>query len=125
VKLFPLSVAIAVALALFFEPLSHAIPDQRCDMLGRSASQAKNCHGCCGQMKCCPIATKQQEKAQSSEPAASSRLDSGFGKILALASKDSALLYLLPGDGQKYRVLRTFSPAPATPSLAVLCIRLI
>jgi hypothetical protein len=76
-------------------------------------------------MKCCPISMKQQEKAQSSGPAASDRLDSGFGNFLALASKDSALLYLLSGGGQKYRVLSAFSPAPVARSLALLCIRLI
>ena len=75
-KLFPLSVAIALALALFFAPLSRAIADQRCDMLGRSASQAKNCHGCCEQMKCCPV-SKQEEKAQPTQPTSSSRPDVG------------------------------------------------
>jgi hypothetical protein len=124
VKLFPLSVAIAVALALFFAPLSRAIADQRCDMLGRSASQAKNCHGCCDQMKCCPV-SKQGEKAQSGQPASSSRLDSGFSNVLAVASKDSVLLYLLSGGVQNYRVLSTFFPAPIALSLARLCIRLI
>ena len=87
VKLFPLSVAIALALALFVAPLSRAIADQRCDMLGRSASQAKNCQGCCEQMKCCSV-SKQEEKAQSTQPTSSSRSDSGFGNILAVTSKD-------------------------------------
>jgi hypothetical protein len=36
-----LSVAIAVAVALFFAPLFRAIADQRCDMLGRSDSEGK------------------------------------------------------------------------------------
>lgn len=123
-KLFPLSVAIALALALFFAPLSRAIADQRCDMLGRSASQAKNCHGCCEQMKCCPVA-KQEEKAQPTHPTSSSRPDVGFGNILALTSKDSVLLYLLSCHLENYRPVRTSSTAPTALSLARLCIRLI
>ena len=123
-KLFPLSVAIALGLALFFAPLSRAIADQRCDMLGRSASQAKNCHGCCEQMKCCPVA-KQEEKAQPTQPTSSSRPDVGFGNILAVTSKDSVLLYLLSCDLENYRPVRTSSTAPIALSLARLCIRLI
>ena len=123
-KLFPLSVAIALALALFFAPLSRAIADQRCDMLGRSASQAKNCHGCCEQMKCCPVA-KQEEKAQSTYPTSSSRPDVGFGNILALISKDSVLLYLLSCHLENYRPFRRSSAGPVALSLARLCIRLI
>jgi hypothetical protein len=124
VKLFPLSVAIVVALAVFLAPLSRAIADQRCDMLGRSASQAKNCHGCCNQMKCCSV-SKQEEKAQSTQSTSSSRSDSGFGNILAVTSKDFVLLYSLPDDLEKYRRFRTSSAAPLTLSLARLCIRLI
>ena len=124
VKLFPLSIAIVLVLALFFAPLSRAIADQRCDMLGRSASQAKNCHGCCEQMKCCPV-SKQDEKAQSTQPTSSSRLDSGFGNILAVTSKDFVLLYSLSGDVENYRPFRTSSAAPVALSLARLCIRLI
>jgi hypothetical protein len=124
VKLFPLSVAIAVALALFFAPLSRALANQRCDMLGRSASQAKNCHGCCDQMKCCPV-SKQEEKAQSEQPASSSRLDSGFGNILAVAAKHSVPLYSLSGSAEGCRPYLTFPPTPAALSLALLCIRLI
>ena len=123
-KLFPLSVAIAVVLALFSAPLSRAIADQRCDMLRRSASQAKNCHGCCEQMKCCPV-SKQEEKAQSSQPTSSNRPDSGFGNILAVTSKDSVLLYLLSCHLENYRPVRTSSTAPIALSLARLCIRLI
>jgi hypothetical protein len=124
VKLFPLSVVITLALAVFVAPLSRAIADQRCDMLGRSASQAKNCHGCCDQMKCCSV-SKQEEKAQSTQPTSSSRSDSGFGNILAVTSKDFVLLYLLPSDLENYRPFRTSSAAPLTLSLARLCIRLI
>jgi hypothetical protein len=124
VKLFPLSVAITLALAVFLAPLSRAIADQRCDMLGRSASQAKNCHGCCDQMKCCSV-SKQEEKAQSAQPTSSSRSDSGFGNILAVTSKDFVLLYSLPSDLENYRSFRTSSAAPLTLSLARLCIRLI
>ena len=123
-KLFPLSVAIALALALFVAPLSRAIADQRCDMLGRSASQAKNCHGCCEQMKCCPV-SKQEEKAQSSQPTSSNRPDSGFGSILAVTSKDSVLLYLLSCHFENYRPVRRSSAGPVALSLARLCIRLI
>ena len=123
-KLFPLSVAVAMALALFSAPLSRAIADQRCDMLGRSASQAKNCHGCCEQMKCCPVA-KQEEKAQPTQPTSSSRPDVGFGNILAVTSKDSVLLYLLSCHLENYRPVRTSSTAPIALSLARLCIRLI
>ena len=124
VKLFPLSIAIVLALALFLAPLSRAIADQRCDMLGRSASQAKNCHGCCEQMKCCPV-SKQEEKAQSTQPTSSSRSDSGFGNILAVTSKDSVLLCSLSDEAENYRPFRTSSAAPLTLSLARLCIRLI
>jgi hypothetical protein len=124
VKLFPLSVAIAVVLALFFAPLSCAIADQRCDMLGRSVSQAKNCHGCCDQMKCCPVA-KQEEKAQSTQPASSSRLDSGFGGILAVSLKESVLLHSLSDGLESCRPLPNSSFAPVALSLARLCIRLI
>jgi hypothetical protein len=124
VKLFPSSVAITLALALFLAPLSRIIADQRCDMLGRSASQSKNCHGCCDQMKCCPV-SKQEEKAQPTQPTSSSRSDSGFGNILAVPSKDSALLYSLSGDVENFRPFRTPSAAPVALSLARLCIRLI
>ena len=124
VKLFPLSIAIVLALALFIAPLSRAIADQRCDMLGRSASQAKNCHGCCEQMKCCSV-SKQEEKAQSTQPTSSSRSDPGFGNILAVSSKDSVLLYSLSADAENYRPFRTPSAAPVALSLARLCIRLI
>ena len=124
VKLFPLSIAIVLSLALFVAPLSRAIADQRCDMLGRSASQAKNCHGCCEQMKCCSV-SKQEEKSQSTQPTSSSRSDSGFGNILAVPPKDPVLLYSLPGDVEDYRPFRTSSAAPLTLSLARLCIRLI
>ena len=72
-------------------------------MLGRSASQAKNCHGCCEQMKCCPVA-KQEEKAQPTQPTSSSRPDVGFGNILAVTSKDSVLLYLLSCHLENSRV---------------------
>ncbi len=123
-KLFSLSVAIVMALALFFAPLSRAIADQRCDMLGRSASQARNCHGCCEQMKCCSV-SKQEEKAQSSQPTSSSRLDSGFGSIAAITSKDFVLLYSLSGGVASYRPFATSSPVPVSLSLARLCIRLI
>jgi hypothetical protein len=105
-------------------PLSRAIADQRCDMLGRSASQAKNCHGCCEQMKCCPV-SKQEEKAQSGQAAAGNRLDSGFGNILAVASKDFVLLYLLPSGAESFRVVPTPSASSTALSLALLCIRLI
>jgi hypothetical protein len=124
VKLFPLSIAIVLVLALFFAPLSRAIADQRCDMLGRSASQTKNCHGCCEQMKCCPV-SKQEEKAQSTQPKSSSRSDSGFGNILAVTAKDCVLLYSLAGDVENYRTFRTSSAAPVALSLERLCIRLI
>jgi hypothetical protein len=124
VKLFPLSIAIVLVLALFFAPLSRAIADQQCDMLGRSASQAKNCHGCCDQIKCCPV-SKQDEKAQSTQPTSSSRLDSGFGHILAVTSRDFVLLYSLSSDVENYRPFRTSSAAPVALSLARLCIRLI
>ena len=124
VKLFPLSIAIVLSLALFVAPLSRAIADQRCDMLGRSASQAKNCHGCCEQMKCCSV-SKQEEKSQSTQPTSSSRSDSGFGNILAVTSKDSVLLYSLSSGVENYRPFRTSSAAPLTLSLARLCIRLI
>jgi hypothetical protein len=124
VKLLPLSVAITLALAVFVAPLSRAIADQRCDMLGRSASQAKNCRGCCDQMKCCSV-SKQEDKAQSTQPTSSSRSDSGLGNILAVTSKDFVLLYLLPSDLENYRPFRTSSAAPLTLSLARLCIRLI
>src|SRR5215207_7737618 len=117
VKLFPLSVAITLALAVFVAPLSRAIADQRCDMLGRSASQAKNCHGCCDQMKCCSV-SKQEEKAQSTQPTSSTRSDSGFGNILAVTSKDFVLLYLLPCDLGNYRPFRTSFAAPLSLSLA-------
>jgi hypothetical protein len=123
-KLFPSSIAIVLVLALFLAPLSRAIADQRCDMLGRSASQAKNCHGCCDQMKCCPV-SKQEEKAQSTQPTSSSRSDSGFGSILAVTSKDSVVLYSLPSDVENYRPFGISSAAPLTLSLARLCIRLI
>ena len=124
VKLFPLSIAIVLALALVLAPLSRAIADQRCDMLGRSASQAKNCQGCCEQMKCCPV-LKKEEKAKSTQPTSSSRSDSGFGNLLAVTSKDSVLLYSLSRDVENYRPFRTSSAAPVALSLARLCIRLI
>ena len=124
VKLFSLSISIVLSLALFVVPLSGAIADQRCDMLGRSASQANNCHGCCDQMKCCPV-SKQEEKAQSGQPTSSSRSDSGFGNIIAVTSKDFVLLYSLSGDAENYRPFRTSSAAPVALSLARLCIRLI
>jgi hypothetical protein len=120
VKLFPLSIAVVLALALFLTPLSRAIADQRCDMLGGSASQAKSCQGCCQQMKCCSV-SKQEEKAQSTQPTSSSRSDSGFGNILAVPPKDS----VLPRDVEDYRPFGTSSAAPSTLSLARLCIRLI
>jgi hypothetical protein len=123
VKLFPLSVAIAVALALFLAPLSPVLADQRCDMLGRSPSQAKNCHGCCEQMKCCPV-EKQGEKAQS-QPTSSSRSDSGFGSIAAITAKDFVLLYSLSGGVASYRPFATSFHVPVSLSLARLCIRLI
>jgi hypothetical protein len=124
VKLFPLSIAVAMALALFFAPLSRAIADQRCDMLGRSASQARNCHGCCEQMKCCPV-SKQEEKSQSTQPISSSRTESGFGNILAVTSKDFVLLYSLSVNVENLRLFQASSAAPVAPSLARLCIRLI
>jgi hypothetical protein len=124
VKCLPLSVAITVALALFFAPLSRAIADQRCDMLGRSPSQAKNCHGCCDQMKCCPV-LKQEEKAQSNQPTSSNRADSGFVNILAVTSRHTALLYSLSGGVESYRPFATSSRAQVALSLARLCMRLI
>jgi hypothetical protein len=124
VKFFRSSVAIVLALAFCFAPLCRVVADQRCDMLGRSASQAKNCHGCCEQMKCCPV-WKQEEKSQPAQPTSSSRSDSGFGNILAVTSKDFVLLYSLSGDVENYRPFRTSSAAPVTLSLARLCIRLI
>jgi hypothetical protein len=124
VKFLPLSVAIAVALALFFAPLSRAIADQRCDMLGRSSSQAKNCHGCCEQMKCCAV-SKQQEKGESSQSTSSSRPDSGIGSIPAVTSKDSVLLHSFLNGGRGYQPSTAPSAAPVAPSLALLCIRLI
>jgi hypothetical protein len=124
VKLLPLSTAIVLALALFLAPLSGAIADQRCDMLGRSASQARNCHGCCEQMKCCAV-SKQDEKAQSTQPVSGSRSDPDFGNILAATSKDSVLLYWLSADAEDNRPLRTPFAAPIALSLARLCIRLI
>jgi hypothetical protein len=111
VKLFPLSVAVTVVFALFVAPLSRAIADQRCDTLGRSASQAKNCQGCCEQMKCCSV-SKQEEKSQSTQPTSSSRSDSGFGNILAVTSRDFVLLYSLSGGVENYRRFRTSSVAP-------------
>jgi hypothetical protein len=124
VKLFPLSVTIALALALFVAPLSRAIADQRCDMLGRSASQAKDCQGCCDRMKCCSV-SKQEEKAQSSKPTSNSRSDSGVGNILAVTPKDFVLLYSLSGGVENFRPFRTSSAAQLTLSFARLCIRLI
>jgi hypothetical protein len=124
VKPFRLSVAIALALALIFAPRALVFADQPCDMLGRSASQAKNCHGCCQQMKCCPV-SKQEEKAQSTLPTASNRADSGFGNILAISSKDSVLRYSCSGSVGSYRSFGMWPPAPVTLSLARLCIRLI
>jgi len=124
VKLVPLSVAIALALALSLAPLARAIADQRCDMLGRSASEAKNCHGCCDQMKCCPV-SKQEEKAQSTQPISSNRSDSGFGSIVAVALRDSLLLWPVSVGWENYRSFRTSSSAPTALSLARLCIRLI
>src|SRR4029434_8715044 len=110
-----------MALALFFAPLSRAIAAQRCDMLGRSASEAKNCHGCCEQMKCCPV-SKQEEKAQSTQPTSSSRSDPGFANILAVSSKDSVLLYSLSADAEDYRPFRTPSAAPVALFLSRLVI---
>ena len=121
---FPLSVAIALALALFFAPLSRALADQRCDMLGRSASQAKNCHGCCDQMKCCTV-SKQEEKSQSPQPISNSRSDSGFGNSLAVTFNDSVLLYSLFGDVENFRPFRASFAFRTAPSLERLCIRLI
>jgi hypothetical protein len=124
VKLSSLSVAIAVTLALLLAPLSRAIADQRCDMLGRSDSEAKNCQGCCAQMKCCPV-SKQEEKAQSTQPISGNRPDSGFGNILAIASADCLLLYSLACNSEEYRLPEASSSAPIALSLARLCIRLI
>jgi hypothetical protein len=120
VKLFPLSITIAVTLALL---LSRVGADERCDMLGRSASQARNCHGCCEQMKCCPV-SKQEEKTQSGQPA-SSRLDPGSGNIFAVASRESVFLYVLAGRAESSRLVSTSCRPPAARSLALLCIRLI
>jgi hypothetical protein len=107
---------------LFVAPLS-CYADQQFDMLGRS-TLGKKLHGCCDQMKCCPV-SKQEEKAQSTQPTSSSRSDSGFGNILAVTSKDCVLLYSLSGDAENYRPFRTSSAAPVNLSLARLCIRLI
>jgi hypothetical protein len=65
VKLFPLSVAIALALTLFLAPMPQVFAAQECDMFGVSPIEARNCHGCCAQMKCCSV-PNQDENSQPS-----------------------------------------------------------
>src|SRR5882724_2889618 len=96
VKLFRLSVAIAVALTLFLAPMPRVFAAQECDMFGVSPVEARNCHGCCAQMKCCS-APNQDENSQPALPGSNNRLDSGCDSILAIVPKFSVLLYALPG----------------------------
>jgi hypothetical protein len=124
VKLIPLSVGIAVALTLFVAPVPRVISAQECDMFGVSQTEARNCHGCCAQMKCCSVPDRD-EKSQPALPESKNRSDSGCDNILAFVPKFSVLLYALPGDGEDYRASRLASVTPVFSSLAHLCIRLI
>ena len=124
VKLFPLSVGIALALTLFLAPVPRAVAAQECDMFGVTPIEARNCHGCCAQMKCCSV-PDHDEKSQPALPGSNNRSDSGCDNILAVTSKDSILLYSLPSDVENYRPFGILSAAPLTLSLARLCIRLI
>jgi hypothetical protein len=124
VKLLSLSVAIAVALAVFLAPVPRVFTAQECDMFGVSPFEARNCHGCCAQMKCCS-APNQDENSQPPLPGSNNRPDSGCDSILAVVPKLSVLLYALPGDSEDYRPSRPASVTPVFSSLARLCIRLI
>jgi hypothetical protein len=92
-------------------------------MFGVSPIEARNCHGCCAQMKCCSV-PDHDEKSQPALPGSNNRLDSGCDNILAVIPKFSVLLYALPGDREDYRPSRLVI-TPAFSSLARLCIRLI
>jgi len=124
VKLFPLSVAIALALTLFFAPMPRVFATQECDMFGVSPIEARNCHGCCAQMKCCSL-QNHDEKSQPALPGSNNRSDSGCDNILAVVPKFSVLLYALAGDREDCRPSGLASVAPVFSSLARLCIRLI
>jgi len=124
VKLFPLSVAIALALTLFLAPMPQVFAAQECDMFGVSPIEARNCHGCCAQMKCCSV-PDNDGKSQPALPGSNNRSDSGSDNILAVVPKFSVLLYALPGDREDYRPSRPASVTPVFSSLARLCIRLI
>jgi hypothetical protein len=118
---FRFSAAIALALALLLAALPQVFAGQRCDMLRPSASQARDCHGCCKQMKCCPV-SEEKEKAQFPQPS-KSRADSGIGSVFAVVSKE--LPYSFPGNLQSYLPFEASFSRPAALSLARLCIRLI
>jgi hypothetical protein len=75
-------------------------------------------------MKCCPI-SKQEEQAQATQPTSGGRPDSGFGNILAVASKDVALLYLIPGCAEKLSVFADIIRRFGSSVVGALCIRLI
>jgi hypothetical protein len=124
VKLFPLSVAIALLVTLLLAPMPRVFATQECDMFGLSAVEASNCHGCCAQMKCCSV-PNQAEDSQPVQPRSNNRSDSGSDNILAVVPKFSVLLYALAGDREDYRPSRPASVTPVFSSLARLCIRLI
>ena len=123
VKLFPLSVAIALALSIFLAPVPRVFAVQECDMFGVSPIDAGNCHGCCAQMKCCSAPNKA-ENSQPAVPGSNNRSDSSCDSILAVVPNLS-ILYVLPSDREKYRPSRPISVNPVFSSLARLCIRLI
>jgi len=122
-QLFPLSVAIALALTLFLGPMPRAFAAQECDMFGISPIEARNCHGCCAQMKCCSV-PNHGEKSQPALPGSNNRSDSSGDNIL-VDPKFSVLLHELPGDSVDYRPYGLAPVAPVFSSLARLCIRLI
>jgi hypothetical protein len=116
-KLFPLSVASALALTLFLAPMPQVFAAQECDMFGVSPIEGRNCHGGCAQMRCCSV-PKQDEKSQPVLPGSNNRSDSGRD-ILAVVPKFSVLLYALPGDSRDYRpspIVRTSSSNPLLAS---------
>jgi hypothetical protein len=124
VKLFPLSVAIVVALSLFLAPVLQVFEVQECDMFGVSTIEAMNCHGCCAQMKYCSVQNHGQQ-SQPAFPGSNNRPDSGCDDILAVVSRYSVLLYALPEERENYHPSIPETATPVFSSLARLCIRLI
>jgi hypothetical protein len=93
-------------------------------MLGVSPIEAKNCHGCCAQMKCCS-APNQNDNSQPALPESNNRSDSGCNIIVAVVPHFSILLGALACDRKDHHTSGLSSVTPVFSSLARLCIRLI